>query len=523
MRNLVLLLLCCFILGPALLAEEADLAIVSTQVDKNALATGERFTISSQVRNNGPDAARDVVVSFSTNLGIFPISVAAPAGWNCQRVISVPNAATCTAGTFAVDAVATFAVVALAPAVTAPEGSPVTLNAYVWSNTSDTHGTNNTRMVPLTVTASAGEADLSTFVAPRDVPAQPDTQTTVDVIVTNNGPASANEVVVAVDTTSAEPVALVGIAANWTCTPTAQPTMLCRTPAIAAGATSTFQLRFRTPPQDGYVTVYARVQAENSRDLVAANDLSYATVNVGTSVSWRRMLLPVTAQAIPGAGGSLWRSDITMLIKSPVAVDIRPSPCDTIIVTCPFVPPPLNRPFNAADFVINHEAPGGQFLYVPAPDEEKVRFNIRVYDQARTAETAGAEVPVAREEDFTSGTIALLGIPVAEEYRHTLRVYDADARSGARVLIHVYAGAETTPRVSVVRTLEQSPQLQRTTPALLPTHPSYLQLDLGQLVSLAGLSSVRVEIEPVDPGLRFWGFVSITNNETHHVTTVTPQ
>ncbi|HYR29067.1 MAG TPA: hypothetical protein VEU30_11420, partial [Thermoanaerobaculia bacterium] len=491
MRNLVLLLLCCFTLGPALLAEEADLTIVSTQSDKSTLATGERFTITSQVRNNGPDAARDVVVSFSTNLGLFPLSIGGPAGWTCQRAISVPNSAVCTAATFASDAVANFSVVALAPAVTAPEGSPVTLTAFVWSNTTDSRSTNNMRMVPLTVTAAAGESDLSTIVAPRDVPAQPDTQTTVDVAVRNSGPSNANDVVVAIDTTSQEPVALVGIAANWVCTPTAQPSTLCRTSTIAAGATSTFQLRFRTPPQDGYITVYARVQAENSRDLVAANDLSFATVNVGTSVLWRRMLLPVTAQAIPGAGGSLWRSDITMLLKSPVPVDVRPSPCDTIIVTCPFVPPPLNRPFNAADFVINHDAPGGQFLYVPAPDEDKVRFNIRVYDQARTAETAGAEVPVAREEDFTNGTISLLGIPVAAEYRHTLRVYDADAHPNARVLIHVYAGAETTPRVSVVRTLEQSPLLQRTTPALLPTHPSYLQLDLGQLTSLAGLSSVR--------------------------------
>jgi hypothetical protein len=30
---------------------------------------------------------------------------------------------------------------------------------------------------------------------------------------------------------------------------------------------------------------------------------------------------------------------------------------------------------------------------------------------------------------------------------------------------------------------------------------------------------VRVDIVPFDAGLKLWSFVSVTNNETHHVTT----
>jgi hypothetical protein len=33
----------------------------------------------------------------------------------------------------------------------------------------------------------------------------------------------------------------------------------------------------------------------------------------------------------------------------------------------------------------------------------------------------------------------------------------------------------------------------------------------------------RIEIEPTLPDMRVWAFVSITNNETQHVTLVTPQ
>lgn len=32
-----------------------------------------------------------------------------------------------------------------------------------------------------------------------------------------------------------------------------------------------------------------------------------------------------------------------------------------------------------------------------------------------------------------------------------------------------------------------------------------------------------LEIEPVTPGLRYWAFVTVTNNATSHVTTITPQ
>ena len=32
-----------------------------------------------------------------------------------------------------------------------------------------------------------------------------------------------------------------------------------------------------------------------------------------------------------------------------------------------------------------------------------------------------------------------------------------------------------------------------------------------------------VRVTPLTPGLRIWAFVSVTNNETQHVTTITPQ
>ena len=520
MRITILLFLACLIPGPALFAQEADLAVVSAQLSKTTVVTGERFTITTQVRNDGPNAARDVLVSFGSNLGLFAVSITAPDGWSCRQNLSVPDSASCTTPTFRANTTADFQVVVLAPANTAP--GPVTAHVLTSSSTDDDRPTNNNRLIPITLNAAPTSSDLLVALTPRDMPVQPDEQTTVDVHVTNNGPAPANDVFVRIDSSASTPLALVGVAANWTCTPTAQPSTLCRTSTIAAGATSTLPLRFRAPDRDGGVTIFARVQAEANRDQTPTNDFVFTTIFVGSAQSWRRILLPLTATNIPGANGSLWKSDITALIRSESQIEVTPGPCDRIIVLCPGLP--LNQPFDAGpQFVNDLTVPGGQFVYVRDVNEDKIRFNMRVYDVSRLTETAGAEIPIVREHEFTSGTITLLGIPSAPQYRHTLRVYEADAREGARVLIRVWANDEPTPRTAVVRTLEVSPINTQVTPALLPTHPSYLQLDLRQLVTLSGQDLVRIEVEPLDSGMRIWSFVSITNNDTHHVTTVTPQ
>jgi len=143
-----------------------------------------------------------------------------------------------------------------------------------------------------------------------------------------------------------------------------------------------------------------------------------------------------------------------------------------------------------------------------------------VWDVSRETETAGSEVPIVREHRFSAAAQSILGIPVAPQYRHTLRVYDFDGRTGTRVAIRVYVNDESAPRASVERTLTAASTA--TTPtAQLPVHPAYLQLDPASLASLAGATTMRIEIQPLEEGVRLWSFVSATNNNTHHVTTFT--
>ena len=54
-------------------------------------------------------------------------------------------------------------------------------------------------------------------------------------------------------------------------------------------------------------------------------------------------------------------------------------------------------------------------------------------------------------------------------------------------------------------------------------YPSYVAVnDFQKDPVLGAVPLLRIEVTPVTPGLRFWTFVSVTNNETQHVTLITP-
>jgi hypothetical protein len=235
--------------------------------------------------------------------------------------------------------------------------------------------------------------------------------------------------------------------------------------------------------------------------------------------AWQRYLIPITQTNVPGANGSLWRTSITMLFRGEQEPRVDPYPCGTP-VTCLYPRAPLNRSFDAHEHGYAGVGTTGQFLHVLREDAAKVSINARFYDESRLRETAGTELPIVRVEKFRTSTVSLVNIPVAPQYRHTLRVYDGDGRD-TTVTIRAYANEETTPRVTATRQLTR-PYADEP-PSLTPLQPAYHELALAQLLPLDRIDSVRLEIEPVTQGSRIWAFVSITNNETHHVTLVTPK
>jgi len=146
-------------------------------------------------------------------------------------------------------------------------------------------------------------------------------------------------------------------------------------------------------------------------------------------------------------------------------------------------------------------------------------FESRIQDISRQAQTWGTEIRVVREREFTTQPVLLVNVPMDGRFRLMLRVYDIDGRADAVVRVEVFPfGSSPVGQVD----LALAPPSGRH-----PRYkPSYVQYeDLRGLIP-PGFNPgavVGVRITPLTPGLRIWAFISVTNNETQHVTTVTPQ
>ena len=230
------------------------------------------------------------------------------------------------------------------------------------------------------------------------------------------------------------------------------------------------------------------------------------TLLAQVSSSYERILLPVSTDEIPGSFGSRWVTDLWYRNDGdepaavfPLAVtDYTPSPHVDVLLPVIKAGP---------------GGPPGAFLYVTRSLADNLRFNLRVRDLSRQALTWGTQIPVVREAQFSSKRLVLLAVPIDAHFRALLRIYDASF-------------GFVTARVRVFElgsdTLLAQRDMQLSSVPELPYDPGYAQLAISDIVAATNeLRVVRVEIEPLTP-MRFWAFVSVTNNETQQVTTVVP-
>lgn len=230
-----------------------------------------------------------------------------------------------------------------------------------------------------------------------------------------------------------------------------------------------------------------------------------------------RVLFPVNFMA-RGAFGSDWRSDIVVRNDGPIAIETRPLFwANPDIPTLP-IPEPI-APGAKANFP-QRERDGGEFLYTPRGLEEKLSYASHVVDRSRSEEDLGTEVPVVRIED-TGSVIKLLQVPVGGPYRAKLRVYDVDTNRGVLVRL---TDPNTDTRLAMVSLSLTGRPVCPIAPCI-SDRPAFAVLDLESLQALQGRNlpaGVDVTIT-ADDGARIWGFVTVTNNDTQHVTAYTPQ
>lgn len=158
------------------------------------------------------------------------------------------------------------------------------------------------------------------------------------------------------------------------------------------------------------------------------------------------------------------------------------------------------------------QAPHGLFLVIPREAFPGLGVNVLVRDTSGEAGGWGTELPVVRDHDWVSA-FDLLNVPFDARYRVTLRIYGREAATAARVTVHTIEGPGPTSFSRVIRLSCDDSVCAADTPA-------FAALDLSTQLSGPGRYGVRVQSIPDQP---IWGFVTVTDNETQHVTVISAQ
>jgi hypothetical protein len=235
--------------------------------------------------------------------------------------------------------------------------------------------------------------------------------------------------------------------------------------------------------------------------------------------TFKRFLLPVYTSRTSGAFGSEWKSFLLVYNGASTSAEYYPVVCPVVPCAIGIPPHEANAPFTL------YAASGtpGRLFYISNDVADKVWFNLRVQDLSRESQTWGTDIPVISDERLLTGTAELLSIPLDDRFRQTLRVYDPDATGTGAVVVRVFPGVSgpELAELTLPLTVDQSALF----PGIPGVTPGYGAIPwLAQrFPEAAGQTTIRIEIEPATPGLRYWAFVSVGNNETQHVTTIVPQ
>ncbi len=229
------------------------------------------------------------------------------------------------------------------------------------------------------------------------------------------------------------------------------------------------------------------------------------------------VLLPVSGiEAQPGAFGSIWKTEFTALAVRNEFVLKETGACQACLPAIHVAP---GFPLQTSPGGFPGDPPGA-LLYPSRATIDNAWFELRIRDISRASDDWGTELPVVHENELFLTQLELIDVPMRPDFRQALRIYDVDDH--ADTVFHVSI-SDLTGKFLADRNLSARP-----TAISLPTFPSGPAVaeitDLrAAFPELGTADRVVITVAPVTKGIRFWAFVSITNNTTQHVTVVTPQ
>lgn len=480
-------------------------------------ATGSRIDIVVTASNKGPAEAPTPTVHLASGQLLFT-SLEAP-GWQCS--FPWDSVAMCWKENMEVGS-ETLRFRALTRNTAGPAMLGVVLSAAV----NDSNSSNNRIDHNFMLNAAAASSDLQIVAAPQVVPATPG-RVPISLPIRNAGPDASGKVHLFALWSGTQTVA--GVSAGWSCDIVNQK-IHCTTASIAAGQTSDLRFTLDEVPSPTQLHLGLSLLAEQTTDPNVMNNQAGVAVTIGVPADFARVLLPVVTPEIAGAYGSRWVTEFSVFADTEASVAIFPEGVGDCRITCPPIPPfgdflPRRRTHRPRLDIYPQQPNPGYLLYFERKYEPALAFQLRVRDLSRELSTWGTEIPVVHEDKFLSGRTELLDIPARSGFRQFLRIYDPFARGGS-VIVRLFGVSPNGETLVGERTvaLEVPPDNDKASPLALPVRPAYAQLLLADVFpNISAFQTVRVEVEPQGEALRYWAFVSVTNNDTQHVTTVTPQ
>jgi hypothetical protein len=216
-----------------------------------------------------------------------------------------------------------------------------------------------------------------------------------------------------------------------------------------------------------------------------------------------------------------WSAEVWVRNEAEHAVNLYPEQCYFIglQVPCNFrIDVPANTTMLLDTRPSDDLREPGLFLYVPEGEAGKISVGLRIRALPDGPET---EIPTVHFTNMRVGRTELLNVPLRPGTTATLRVYAQYAvNSVFRVRVYRTAGGGAPDQMLIERSFNQ----------MLPTDgpPGPFLFDFSSALTDAaklGATRVRVSIEPTFPGgeFRYWPLITITDDATRHVLTVTPQ
>ena len=298
----------------------------------------------------------------------------------------------------------------------------------------------------------------------------------------------------------------------------------CASPTVKFGATvaevlsaSADEIIVRAPMHDSGPVDVTIERGDATLRTVAAFYYIPVSAEPPNPAFYEPVLFPVIFTGL-GAFGSRWDTVVVFRNENDYPLTLQAGSIFTVLC----FPGCDSRPQAHSTLKLNGVVyPTGYVQLVPRQAASRLHFGVLVRDLSRQAEALGTEIPVIRENEFFDRPFELLNVPTDSRFRVALRLYSFEG--GNRTFFSA---------LPVAIWSSDSDQLLVSTNIVLLGNLGYVSMpgyaQISDLVTaypeLAGKGPLRIQIGEIAKGsATFWGFVTVTNNDTQHVTTITPQ